>query len=97
MLGKRFFIWPWINADIGHFEGVSGEHVNDTVAVVVEGVWNPEGAAAITFSGKIKGVSGVANDGEKAIAIGNHAFFECFVVNSSIREFEGFFGYNYSG
>ena len=69
MLGKGFFVGPRINPNFWHGEGVTGEHVNDAVAVVVERVWNPKWAGAVAFSGKVEGVARLADDREETVTV----------------------------
>ena len=96
MLREGFFVGPRINPNVGHGEGVAGEHMYDAVAVFVEGVRNPKRTTAVAFSRKKEGVARLANDGEKSVAVGDDAFFQGFIKDRYIWKFKSFFGDDYA-
>ena len=96
MLCEGFFVGPRVNPDVGHGEGVAGEHMDDAVAVFVKGVRNPKRTAAVAFSRKEEGVARLANNWEKSVAVGDDAFFQGFIENRYVGKLKSFFGDNYA-
>lgn len=96
MLSEGFFVGPRIHADVRHLERVARKHVNDAVAVFVEGVRNPKRTTAVTFSRKEEGVARLANDGEKSVSVGDDAFFQGFIEDRYVWKLKSFFGDNYA-
>ena len=70
--------------------------MNNAVAIFIEWIGNYKWAGGVALSRKQNGVTRIAYNGEKTIAIWNQAFVQCFVVDGSVGELESLLRDNYS-